>query len=92
MRGHLDYGIDGPLTGDVGLNVELNLGTEETADGTVVSMVAAPDPNASLPYFMQQAGSTGAGTSQVWTSFLEHGFPKLILADLQWASCAQVSC
>lgn len=72
--GHLDYGIDGPLTGDVGMNVELNLGgTEEAAVGTVVSLEAAPDPNASLPYFMQQAGASGAGTSHVRPS-AEHEF------------------
>lgn len=68
-RGHLDYGIDGPLTGDVGMNVELNLGTEEAAAGTVVCIEEAPDPNTSLPYFMQQAGSSGAGTRQVWISY-----------------------
>jgi hypothetical protein len=67
-RGHLDYGIDGPLTGDVGMNVELHLAADETAAGTVVSMEAAPDPNASLPYFMQQAGTSKAGASQVCAS------------------------
>lgn len=67
-RAHLDYGIDGPLTGDVGINIELDQGAGQTATGTVVSMEAAPDINASLPYFMQQPGSAGAGTGQVWAS------------------------
>jgi hypothetical protein len=59
--GHLDYGIDGPLTGDVGINVEVNNAAADAPDGTVVSVAPPKDPKASLPYFMQQSASgTGA--------------------------------
>ena len=76
--GHLDYGIDGPLTGDVGINVDPNQGAGQARAGTVVSTEAPPDINESLPYFMQHPASSGAGTSQVWAPNLHRSFHQLV--------------
>ena len=54
-RGHLDYGIDGPLIGDAGIAVEI--GGEDAPAVKQAHIIDAssdaPDPKASLPYFMQ---------------------------------------
>eukprot|EP00892_Ulva_mutabilis_P006426 jgi/Ulvmu1/4155/UM019_0134.1 len=64
-RGHLDYGIDGPLVGDAGIAVEVGGEDEpEAKKGRVIDASSkTPDPKASLPYFMQKQKQAPAAES-----------------------------